>query len=107
MCTSNRLHITFSMIAVMLLLGAAGAAPDAADNDMARLEGQWSMLSGLADGQPMPEQMVKTGRRVAKDGQTTITFGEQLYFKAKFTIDATKKPRTIDYDMIEGPTKGK
>ena len=55
----------------------------------------------------MPAEMVKTGKRVAKDGETTITIGGQVYFKAKFTIDPSKKPAAIDYDMTEGPAKGK
>jgi len=75
--------------------------------EMAQLEGEWSMVSGEADGASMPEEMVKTGKRVAKDGETTITIGGQVYFKAKFTIDPAKKPKAIDYDMTEGPTKGK
>jgi uncharacterized protein (TIGR03067 family) len=71
------------------------------------LDGEWSMVSGTADGQPMAEQMVKTGKRVAKNGETTITFNGQMFFKAKFTLDPSKKPATIDYDMTEGFTKGK
>src|SRR4051794_2174178 len=79
------LRTATSLIALLVLLGAAvAAAPDAAKDEMAKLEGSWSMVSGQADGQPMPAEMVKTGKRVAKDGQTTITFGGQLYFKAKF-----------------------
>ena len=42
------------------------------------------MVSGQANGQAMPAEMVKTGKRVAKDGETTITIGGQVYFKAKF-----------------------
>jgi uncharacterized protein (TIGR03067 family) len=77
------------------------------DPEPAKLDGEWAMVSGQADGQAMPADMVKTGKRVAKDGETTITFGGRLYFKAKFTVDPAKSPKTIDYDMIEGPTKGK
>jgi uncharacterized protein (TIGR03067 family) len=51
--------------------------------------------------------MVATGKRVAKDGETTISMSGQLYFKAKFSIDPTKKPKAIDYVMTDGPTKGK
>jgi uncharacterized protein (TIGR03067 family) len=47
------------------------------------------------------------GKRVAKDGETTITISGRVYFKAKFSIDPTKKPKIIDYMMTEGPTKGK
>jgi uncharacterized protein (TIGR03067 family) len=91
----------------ILVLAGAGAAQDANKKEMTRLEGEWSMVSGEANGQAMPGETVKVGRRVAKDGETTITFGGQTYFKAKFAIDPTKKPKTIDYTMTEGPTQGK
>ena len=75
-------------------------------NDAAMLEGEWSMVSGQANGQAMPPEMAGTGKRVAKDGVTTVTIGGQLYFKASFTIDAFQTPKAIDYAMTEGPTKG-
>jgi uncharacterized protein (TIGR03067 family) len=74
---------------------------------MAQLDGEWTMVSGEANGMAMPEATVKTGKRVAKDGETTITFGGQVYLKAKFSIYPGKKPKVIDYTMTEGPTKGK
>jgi uncharacterized protein (TIGR03067 family) len=98
--------VVVATIAVLVLASTSGGQ-DAAKDEMSKLEGEWSMVSGEANGQAMPDERVKTGKRVAKDGETTITFGDQLYFKAKFTIDATKKPKTIDYSMTEGPTKGK
>ncbi len=82
-------------------------AQDAVKKEMTLLDGDWTMVSGTANGQAMPKEMVKGGKRVAKDGETTITMGGQLYFKAKFKIDPAKKPKTIDYAMTEGPTKGK
>jgi uncharacterized protein (TIGR03067 family) len=91
---------------VLLALVAAAGAQDAIKKEMAQLEGEWSMVSGEADGMAMPETMVRSGRRVAKDGETTITFGGQVYFKAKFSIDPAKKPKAIDYNMTEGPTSG-
>jgi uncharacterized protein (TIGR03067 family) len=94
------------VVAVIVLAGAA-FAQDAVKNEMAQLESEWSMVSGQADGAEMPEEMVKSGKRVAKDGETTITFGGRVYLKAKFSIDPTKKPKAIDYTMTEGPTKGK
>jgi uncharacterized protein (TIGR03067 family) len=33
--------------------------------------------------------------------------GDRVFFKAKITIDPSKKPKAIDYSMIEGFTKGK
>jgi len=100
------MRVTLPLL-VLLALVAAAAAQDIILKEMAKIEGQWSMVSGEANGQAMPDAMVKTGKRVAKDGETTITIGGQLYFTAKFTIDPTKSPKAIDYLMTEGPTKGK
>ena len=91
--------------ALLVLCVAAGAQD--AKKEMAQLDGQWSMVSGEANGMSMPKEIVDTGKRVAKDGETTITIGGQVYFKARFGIDPTKKPKAIDYAMTEGPTKGK
>jgi uncharacterized protein (TIGR03067 family) len=65
------------------------------------------MVSGEANGSSMPKEIVSTGKRIAKDGKTTITIGGRVYFKAKFSIDPTKKLKAIDYNMTAGPTKGK
>ena len=100
------MRVTAPLLVVLVLVGAA-RAHDAIKKEMAQLEGEWSMVSGEANGVPMPEATVKTGKRVAKDGETAITFGGQVYFKAKFSIDPAKKPKAIDYTMTEGPTKGK
>jgi len=80
---------------------------DAVKKEMAKLDGSWQMVSGKANGFDLPADMAKTGKRVAKNGETAITFGDQQYFKAKYTIDPSKKPKAIDYTMTEGPTKGK
>jgi uncharacterized protein (TIGR03067 family) len=100
------MRLTVSVVLALALVAAVGA-DDATKKELAQLEGEWSMVSGEADGVSMPDATVKTGKRVAKDGETTITFGGQVYFKAKFSIDPTKKPKAIDYTMTEGPTKGK
>jgi uncharacterized protein (TIGR03067 family) len=97
----------FASLFVFLVLVSTLIAQDAVKKEMMLLDGNWSMVSGSANGQPMPKEMVKTGKRVAKDGETTITMNGQLYFKAKYKIDPAKKPKTIDYEMTEGPTKGK
>jgi uncharacterized protein (TIGR03067 family) len=94
------------VMAVFVFVGASGAE-DAVKKEMALLEGEWSMVSGEANGLSMPKETVESGKRVAKDGVTTITISGQIYLKAKFSIDPTKKPRAIDYTMTEGPTKGK
>lgn len=88
------------------LLLVAGDS-DAVKKDMTQLQGEWSMVSGEIDKQPMPEALLKGSKRVAKGDETTVTIGGMLFMKAKFTVDPSKKPKTIDYMMTEGLTKGK
>jgi uncharacterized protein (TIGR03067 family) len=97
---------TTPLLFTLFLVATAGARDDA-KADAAKLEGEWVMVSGEASGQAMPADTVKTGKRVARGGETSITFGGQVYFKAKYTLDPAKKPKAIDYVMTEGPTKGK
>ena len=93
---------------VMIALAATGAEENSAvKKDMADLQGEWSMVSGSADGQSMPDEMRKQMKRVCKGDETTTTMDGEVFLKAKFTIDPSKKPKTIDYEMIEGFTKGK
>ena len=75
--------------------------------DIAKLRGEWSMVSGSADGSAMPDAMRETAKRVCKGDETTVTVGGQLIMKANFALDPSRKPKTIDYQMIDGPTKGK
>jgi len=94
------------------LAAAAVSLSRAEDNevtkkDLAQLQGEWTMVSGTADGQPMPEEIRPSFKRVCKGDELTVTVGEQLVLKAKIVIDPSKKPKTIDYDVSDGPTKGK
>ena len=100
-------------IACLIALAAVTISPvssednEAIKKDMAQLQGEWSMVSGSADGQPMPAQMLKEMKRICKQDEITTTMAGQIFFKAKITIDPSKNPKTIDYQMTEGFTKGK
>jgi len=80
---------------------------DAIKKDMAALQGEWSMVSGSAEGQPMPEELRQQMKRVCVGDTITVTMGAQTYLKARITIDPSSKHKTIDYEMTDGPTKGK
>jgi uncharacterized protein (TIGR03067 family) len=94
-------------LAAVTILPAWAADTPAIKKDLAALQGEWSMVSGSADGYPMPDAMLGQSKRVCKGDETTVAVGGQLFMKAKFTIAPSKKPKTIDYQMIDGPTKGK
>lgn len=100
------MRVMWGMMILVALVGAEGGQ-DAIKKELAQLEGEWSMVSGEIDGQAMPDNLRQGARRVAKDGVTTVTINGQMFMQAKFTIDPTKKPKTIDYRFTDGPTKGK
>jgi uncharacterized protein (TIGR03067 family) len=82
------------------------AAAEMLKKELALLDGEWTMVSVTTDGQSVPEAIAKTGKRVAMNNETTVTIAGQLVMKATYTIDPTKKPKTINYTMTDGPTKG-
>jgi uncharacterized protein (TIGR03067 family) len=81
--------------------------PEATKKEMAQLQGEWSMVSGSANGQPLPDEMRKQMKRVCKGDEATTTMGAMVYLKARITIDPSKTPKSIDYLMTEGVTRGK
>src|SRR5215218_652227 len=70
--------------------------------EMAQLQGEWSMVSGSANGQTMPDEIRKQMKRVCKGNQATTTMGTTVYLKATITVDPSKSPKTMDYQMTEG-----
>jgi uncharacterized protein (TIGR03067 family) len=94
-------------LATFVILHTRADDSDAAKKDLAGLQGEWSMVSGSADGQPLPEDMRKQMKRVCKGNEVTTTMNGRVFFKANITLDASKRPKTIDYEMTEGLTKGK
>jgi uncharacterized protein (TIGR03067 family) len=85
---------------------AQGAESEAAKKDQALLQGEWTMVSGSADGESMPEEMARQMKRVCTGNETLTTMGGQPYLKATFALDPSKKPKAIDYEMTGGFTKG-
>ena len=51
----------------------AAPAPSGASDPAPEIEGEWQMTACNADGYAVPEQMVKSGRRIARNGETSST----------------------------------
>ena len=100
-------NMFFLGLAAMWITPAWADDNPASKTDTTRLQGDWSMVSGSADGYAMPDAMRATAKRVCAGNETTVTVGGQILLKAKFTLDASRKPKTIDYEMTGGTTKGK
>ena len=65
------------------------------------------MVSGVMNGQPMDQSLVKWVKRVTHGNQTTVYAGPQVMLQVEFTSDASKSPKTIDYFNTAGTNKGK
>ena len=95
------------LTALALLVDVAwGQGDEPAKNDQAQLQGEWVMVSGQRDGQPFPEELRNSFKRVAKGDETTVTKGGQVFLKATFVLDPSKKPKRIDYSVTGGPYAG-
>jgi uncharacterized protein (TIGR03067 family) len=94
------------VLGVCLLVGADNPS-EAAKKDLAKLQGEWTMVSGQRDGQDLPADVVDNARRILKDDEVTVKVNDQVFLKAKITIDPSKKPKTIDYTVSEGDNQGK
>ena len=94
-------------LAALVNSRARGEDTEAAKKDLSQLQGEWSMASGSRDGQALPDDMLKNSKRVCKGDETTVVVGGQLLMKAKFTLDPSKKPKSIDYRITGGANAGK
>jgi uncharacterized protein (TIGR03067 family) len=99
------LSTRFTVLACVV--GFCLAGQDRSVADQAKLQGEWHMLSGRQNGADLPDASVKSAKRVCKDDTTTVTIGGALLMTAKFTLDATRDPKTIDYDVTAGTNAGK
>src|SRR5258708_7955492 len=88
--------------AVLNIPSVRAEETNAVQKDLARLQGEWLMVSGSADGEPMPGQMLKQMKRVCQGDEITVTMEGQVFLKAKISLDPSKQPKTIDYQMTEG-----
>ena len=97
------------IVLVALSLAVLAAKGDDADlqKELAALEGEWTMVSGERDGLPLPPDQITDVKRISMDGETSIVADGQVHVRARYTIDPSKKTKTIDHAQLEGPNKGK
>jgi uncharacterized protein (TIGR03067 family) len=66
------------------------------------LEGEWQMLECVADGRTVPDSMVKTGRRVARNQESSTYFGDHRVMQARYAVNKSSVPKTVDYVLSNG-----
>jgi uncharacterized protein (TIGR03067 family) len=69
----------------------------------AALDGTWSVQSATREGMPSPDDMVKNTKFVFSGNKVMVKEGDRKPEEATITIDASKKPATIDIKPSNGP----
>jgi uncharacterized protein (TIGR03067 family) len=73
---------------------------------MQKLQGQWSAVEVVRDGDALPKMLLWTGSRVATKNEIKISFGGQMMIHALVRLDETPSPVAIDYCNLGGMAKG-
>jgi uncharacterized protein (TIGR03067 family) len=73
---------------------------------LARLQGHWSPVKIVRDGQELPKMILGTGLRTAVKNEVTISFGGQTMIHALVRLKEDTDPMHVDYYNLDGPAIG-
>jgi uncharacterized protein (TIGR03067 family) len=93
------------LVVAVPLLGADGPKPDAVKEELKKFEGTWRLAAANIDGEERKPEDIKNGSLVVVGDTFTLKIGNETH-KGTFSIDPSKKPRTIDVEFTEGTLKG-
>ena len=91
------------LCAIMLVLASAPGA-SAAQDDSAKLQGNWEISNLVFEGNAAPPS--GKGRRVFKGNKSTMFLGEESRGVQSIKLDASKSPAHIDMTHDDGPMQG-
>src|SRR4051812_35592377 len=89
-------------------LSAALGAPeiDDAKKDLDKMKGTWKAVSGETDGNPLPDEFLKSIQFTITGDKYTLKQGDEEE-EGTLKLDATKKPKTVDVTITKGRDKDK
>ncbi len=101
------MNVRFAWIILVPCLVAADAAQEeAAKKDLQAMQGPWTLVSYIVNGKPTPSaEMAKI--QLTVHGKVSTFVNDKKALHGAYTLDATKKPKTLDIDLTDGPDKGK
>ncbi len=73
---------------------------------LTKLQGEWSAVKIVRDGQSLPSPMLRLGHRSATKNEIRITFGGQVMIHALVRLDETQQPVAVDYYNLAGACEG-
>jgi uncharacterized protein (TIGR03067 family) len=99
--------LKFTYVAILVVAFGLIAAQEPKKDDSESLKGNWTAVSMKQNKQSLPEDFVKTFR-LSMDGKNyTNTAGQEVMEEGGYTVDASKMPKTIDFDIKKGPDAGR
>ena len=92
---------------VAVCLGAVAFADDQAVKDeLKRHQGTWSVASSLYDGQPAPEEIVRSIKRIVTGDHVVWERDGKRFAGTRIELDPTPEPKTIDVIPDGGRNRG-
>jgi uncharacterized protein (TIGR03067 family) len=73
---------------------------------LVRLQGEWTAVKIIRDGQELPAMMLRTGLRTATKNEVKVLFAGQTMIHALVRLDDKTDPMHMDYYNIGGACKG-
>jgi uncharacterized protein (TIGR03067 family) len=73
---------------------------------LTKLQGTWSAVKLVRDGDEFPAMMLRTGLRTAVKNELKISFGGQTIIDALVRIDESADPVHVDYCNVGGTCQG-
>jgi uncharacterized protein (TIGR03067 family) len=96
------------LLGIVIVAGAVLAvAADDPKDEMKKMEGTWLVVSAENDGEKLPDDVIKMMKSIVKGDKVSIYLGDKVVGEATFTVDPSKKPKTMDSVSTMGPDKGK
>jgi uncharacterized protein (TIGR03067 family) len=101
------MNVRFAWVLLLPILAAADSPKDeAAKKDLEAMQGDWAPASYAIDGKPVPAADLAKIKLNVKGNVSTFTKDKETNH-GTYVLDPTKKPKTIDVDITDGPDKGK
>jgi len=94
-------------LALVLAAGRISFVSAAGDEELAKFDGTWVMVSATIDGRELTADELRHVAFVIKSGKSTQLVKGKERGTASFKVDASRKPAAMDFTFHDGPLKDK
>jgi uncharacterized protein (TIGR03067 family) len=102
------IKISLLLVLIAILLQAVEVrGEDKGKDDLEKLTGVWTCVSGINDGKPLPDDIVKQLKLTLTKDRYKTEKGQVVLFDGVYKIDAGQRPKHIDITAPEGEQAGK